>query len=223
MPGPGNARTRYQIKTDGDPLDTAAPLEWPGAVFPTSNYCGNSWHDQEQSAFVEVLRNITPIMIAVVLLNPVCDARADTGDNTVWAAPTFDVAFTRDAGTRYGAGVQAGYRRGLTDDWNLEVAASWAALPGSNQSDLSGLAVGPAYVVDAARWTLQLHAAVGAFASLWTHRWPIDLGLEAGVTLEYRVIAPLGIGLRAAYRRLVRSWDDLDGIVSAALFVAAWF
>jgi hypothetical protein len=172
---------------------------------------------------VETWRNTARILALGCLLAPVRQARADTGDDTLWAAPTFDVAFLGSAGTRYGAGVQAGYRRGLADDWNLEVVASWAAFPGAETLDLGGLSIGPSYVVDAARWTLAVHVAAGAFASPWSRRWPIDLGLEAGALLAYRVRTGVEIGARATYRRLVRSWDALDGTVSTALFVAAWF
>jgi len=167
--------------------------------------------------------NIVRFVVAVALLAPASAARADTGDDTLWAAPTFDVAFDRRDGTRYGGGVQAGYRRGLADDWNLEVVASWAAFPGAGRSDLGGIAIGPSYVVDASRWALRLHVAVGAFASPWTGRWPIDLGAEAGATLEYRVLPALGVALRAGYRRLARSWLDMDGAVSAALCISGWF
>lgn len=163
------------------------------------------------------------ILVLASVLLPVCQARADADDDTLWLAPTFDVAFLREEGPRYGAGIQAGYRRGLADDWNLEVVASWTAFPGPDAADLGGLAIGPSYVVDAAHWTLALHAAAGAFASPWTRRWPIDLGLEAGVRLEYRVLTSLGVGVRAGYRRQVRAWNALDGLVSAAVFVAGWF
>lgn len=161
-------------------------------------------------------------LIPLALMVPATHVRADTNDDVLWAAPTFDIAFERPLGTRYGAGLQAGYQRGLADDWNLDIVASWAAFPGRHRGDLLGLTLGPAYVVDASRWILALHLAPGVFASPWTHRWPIDGGIEAGITLEHRLRQSASLGIRVAYRRLIRSWDALDGTISAAFFVAGW-
>lgn len=167
-------------------------------------------------------RNIAVFLIPLALITPAIDADAAPGDDVLWAAPTFDVSFERHLGTRYGAGVQAGYRRGLKDDWNLDVVASWAVFPGRQRGDLLGLALGPAYVVDASRWILALHLAPGVFASPLTHRWPVDAGIEAGITLEHRFRQPVSLGIRVAYRRLIRSWNALDGTLSTAVFVAGW-
>jgi len=171
---------------------------------------------------VKTPRNIGAIALLVGLL-AAAPAGAETGEGLLWAAPTFDVAFDGRPGTRYGAGVQAGYRHGLADDWDLEAVASWAAFPGDERADLGGLAVGPAYVVDASRWRMGLHASVGVFASPWTRRWPIDAGVGLGMTVEYRIASRLAVGARAEYRRLVRAWMDLDGTVTTALWVGARF
>lgn len=151
-------------------------------------------------------------------------ARAAEGENSLIAGVGYDRLLEPVDGGGNGFGVLLGYRRGLADDWNLHAVATYSAhFGGTRRADLLSVAVEASYVIDAVSWVPDVHAGVGYFGPLARRVREPDLGLVAGIGVEYRRWREVGFGVRADYRFLVLHRDDTKGSMMINAFVARYF
>jgi hypothetical protein len=164
---------------------------------------------------------VFPLAAIAFLPAPV---RAAEGENSLIAGVGFDRLLEPADGGGNGFGVLLGYRRGLADDWNLHATATYSAhFGGARRADLLSCAVEASYVIDAVTWVPEVHAGVGYFGPLARRVREPDLGLVAGIGVEYRRWREFGVGVRADYRFLVLHRDDTKGSMMVNAYVARYF
>lgn len=163
------------------------------------------------------------VMAATLMLAPPT-ATAFPGDQAVFAGVSYDRMYRDGGPPGHGLGSLVGWRYSLSDDWNLWSALSYAGFVGPKpSSDLAGLALGAAYVIDAVSWVPEVHAGVGFFSGAGSRTWEPDVAAVAGLGLEYRRFREFGVGFRGEYRLLCRQWESTSGTLSIALYSAFHF
>jgi hypothetical protein len=135
--------------------------------------------------------------------------------NALRVVATWDSAWPVSGSTLHGLGVQAGYHGHVAEDWTLWVNGSYAGFPETGRrADLAGLSVGATYLLDTGSWVPEVHAGVGVFGSPATGAWPVDAGIVAGASLEWRGLPGIGLGIRAEWRYLIRNRADWQSFLS---------
>jgi hypothetical protein len=164
------------------------------------------------------------VLALIAALGAPSPARAAEGEGVLSGGLSFDAALGSGGGASYGFGALALFRHGLADDWNLYVAGSYAGLLGPGpRADLGGLTVGASYVLDAVTWVPEIYAGVGVFGSPATGAYRTDVGVEAGLQLDWRRYREFAVGGRVGYRFLVLNRDRLAGEVTLAVHVSTFF
>jgi len=149
---------------------------------------------------------------------------AFSGDKAFFTGISYERIYRAQGDPGHGMGSHVGFRYMLADDWTLLATASYAAFIGPEPAcDLGAIAVGVAYLIDAVSWVPDFFAGAAFLTGVGHREVGLDLGLLAGMGLEYRPFREFGVGARGEYRMPIVHFSDIPGVLSVGVYVVRHF
>lgn len=164
------------------------------------------------------------VLIGLILLGLAPSASGASGEHAVAMGIGYQRMTFKAGGSSDGLCGFLAYRHGVADDWNLHASVETTGFFNRDRRfSVLSAGIGAAYLVDALAFVPEIRAGVGYVGPITGGAVKPDLGVMAGLALEYRRVRPFGVGVAAEYRYLIRNRDDIGGIVSLLVYVTRYF